>query len=250
MKIIRFNYKKNTLWGLLDGDIVTPLKEEPYKHIKLTKEKISFKNCKLLPPTEPSKIILVGLNYLNHAAELNMPVPKNPIIFLKPVTSLIGNNNFIIYPSSVKRLDYEAELAVIICKKGKNISKKDAHNYIFGYTCLNDITARDLQSQDIQWTRAKSFDTFCAIGPWIETELIPSDIKIQSYLNGKLKQNSSTKEFIFKIDYLVSFISKIMTLLPGDIISTGTPSGVGKMEKGDIIEIKIEGIGTLKNQVV
>ena len=250
MKIIRFKYKKNILWGLVDGDIVFPLKEEPYKQIKLTKEKISFKKCKLLPPTTPSKIILVGLNYSNHAAELNMPVPKNPIIFLKPVTSLIGNNNSIIYPSSIKRLDYEAELAVIISKKGKNISKKDVPNYIFGYTCLNDITARDIQSQDIQWTRAKSYDTFCAVGPCVETELIPRNIRIQSYLNGKLKQNSSTKEFIFKVDHLVSFISKVMTLLPGDIISTGTPPGIGKMEKGDIIEIKIEGIGTLRNKVV
>ncbi len=250
MKIIRFKYKKKIQWGFFDGDVVIPLNEELFTQIKLSKEKIRFKNCELLPPCKPSKIILVGLNYRNHAAELNMPIPKNPIIFLKPPTSLIGHNDSIIYPSSVKRLDYEAELAVVIGKKAKNILIKDAQKYIFGYTCLNDVTARDLQSHDIQWTRAKSFDTFCAIGPWIETELIPYNIKIQSFLNGKLKQNASSKEFIFKIEYLVSFISKIMTLLPGDIISTGTPPGVGKMKKGDIIEIKVEGIGTLKNRVV
>lgn len=197
----------------------------------------------------PEKIILVGLNYKDHAKEMEMEIPAEPIIFLKPTSSLIYNGDKIIYPEGIKRLDYEAELAVVIKKQAKNIPVEAAKNYILGYTCLNDVTARDLQKKDGQWTRAKSFDSFCPVGPHIETDLDPGAIKIQSYLNGKLKQDSNTFNFIFSVDFLISFISKVMTLKPADIISTGTPAGIGPMQKGDKVKIVIEGIGSLENQV-
>ena len=195
----------------------------------------------------PSKIILAGLNYRDHARELKMKIPRQPVIFLKPPTTLIGHKANIIYPKGVRRLDYEAELALIIKTKARNVSVKEAKKYILGFTCLNDVTARDLQKKDGQWTRAKSFDTFCPLGPRIKSGLDVSDLRIQAYLNGKIKQNSSTRHFIFSPEYLVSFVSKVMTLLPGDIISTGTPAGVGPMKRGDKIEVSIEGIGSLIN---
>jgi len=202
---------------------------------------------------KPTKIICVGLNYHCHAKELNMTTLHHPIIFLKPSTTLIGPGQDIIYPKNSKRVDYEAELALIIKKKAKNISKGKVKDCIEGFTCLNDVTARDLQKLDQQWTRAKSFDTFCPIGPKIvkwTKGFNPNKLKIQSFLNGELKQNSNTSNFIFKVEEIVSFISKIMTLNPGDIISTGTPKGIGPMKKGDKIKIKIEKIGSLVNRVV
>ncbi|MBW2989322.1 fumarylacetoacetate hydrolase family protein [Candidatus Woesearchaeota archaeon] len=199
---------------------------------------------------KPTKIVCVGLNYHCHAKELGMNTPRHPIIFLKPTTSLIGNSQDIIYPSISKRVDYEAELALVIGKKGKNIPVSRAMSYIKGFTCLNDVTARDLQKLDGQWTRAKSFDTFCPVGPKLTKSIDPNNVKIQSFLNGELKQDSCTSEFIFKVEEVVSFISKVMTLYQGDIISTGTPKGIGPMKKGDRIEVRIEGIGSLVNRVV
>lgn len=198
---------------------------------------------------KPTKIVCVGLNYHCHAKELGMNTPHHPILFIKPLTTLIGPGNKIIYPKMSKRVDYEAELAIIIKDKTKNISKKEAMKHIEGFTCLNDVTARDLQKLDGQWTRAKGFDTFCPIGPKIVKLKDPNNLKIQSFLNGELKQDSSTKNFIFKVEELVSFISKVMTLNPGDIIATGTPSGIGPMKKGDKIEVRIEKIGVLENFV-
>jgi len=198
---------------------------------------------------KPTKIICVGLNYHCHAKELGMNTPRHPIIFLKPLTALISPEENIIYPNMSKRVDYEAELAVIIKNKIKDIEEKNVIENIEGFTCLNDVTARDLQKKDGQWTRAKSFDTFCPIGPRIVKDIDPNNLKIQSFLNGELKQDSNTSDLIFKPKELVSFISKIMTLMPGDIISTGTPKGIGPMQKGDKIEIKIEGIGILRNYV-
>ncbi len=198
---------------------------------------------------KPTKIVCVGLNYHCHAKELGMNTPHHPILFIKPLTTLIGPGDKIIYPKMSKRVDYEAELAIIIKDKTKNVSKKDAMKHIEGFACLNDVTARDLQKLDGQWTRAKGFDTFCPIGPKIVKLKDPNNLKIQSFLNGELKQDSSTKNFIFKVEELVSFISKVMTLNPGDIIATGTPSGIGPMKKGDKIEVRIENIGILKNIV-
>ena len=199
---------------------------------------------------KPSKIVCVGTNYADHAKELGMKAPaEEPLIFMKPPSSIIYDGEDIIYPRGVTRLDFEAELAIVIKEKCRHIDEAAASGYILGYTCLNDVTARDLQSRDSQWTRYKSFDTFCPIGPWIETGIDPARVKVESYLNGGLKQSSDTGNLIFPAAKLVSFISGIMTLLPGDIISTGTPYGVGPMSPGDEIEVRIEGIGSLKNRI-
>jgi 2-keto-4-pentenoate hydratase/2-oxohepta-3-ene-1,7-dioic acid hydratase in catechol pathway len=200
-------------------------------------------------PRKPSKIICVGLNYSDHAKELSMKLPEEPIIFLKPPSAVIWNNAKIKYPAMSKQVDYEAELAVVIKKRGKNIPENRAADYILGYTCLNDVTARDLQKKDGQWTRAKSFDTFCPIGPRIVSGINPGNLKIELFVNGKLKQSSRTSNLIFKIPRLISFISRIMTLEKYDVIATGTPVGVGPVLPGDKIEVKIEKIGTLTSFV-
>lgn len=188
----------------------------------------------------PSKIICVGLNYTDHAKELNMPIPEHPLLFMKPPSALISNGDSIIYPAQTKNLHYEAELAIVM---------RDQKN-ILGFTCANDVTARDLQKLDGQWTRAKSFDTFCPVGPKVVSDINPDNLDIKLYLNGELKQSSNTSNMIFKVDYLVSFISSVMTLEPGDIILTGTPPEVGPMKVGDVVEVEISGIGKLKNTVV
>ncbi|MDP3066936.1 MAG: fumarylacetoacetate hydrolase family protein, partial [Methanobacteriaceae archaeon] len=202
------------------------------------------------PPVQPSKVVCVGLNYRDHAEELNMEIPDEPILFLKPHTAVIGHGASIIYPPQSHQVDYEAELAVVVGKDAHKISKENAFDYIAGYTILNDVTARDLQRKDGQWTRAKSFDTFCPIGPWIETDLDPGNQNISLLLNGQLKQKSNTRNMIFSVEELVSFISNIMTLKPGDVIATGTPPGVGSMQVGDMVEVEVEGIGVLKNRVL
>ena len=197
----------------------------------------------------PSKIVCAGLNYLDHAKEMNMDIPKEPIIFLKAPSSVINDNEFIVYPEQTKELHYEAELAIIIKDKIRNIAESEASSHILGYTCANDVTARDLQRADGQWGRAKSFDTFCPVGPIIVSDIDPNDLEIKALLNGKVVQKSRTSQMIFKPAYLVSFISRIMTLLPGDIILTGTPPGIGPMQKGDRVVVEIEGIGALTNTV-
>jgi 2-keto-4-pentenoate hydratase/2-oxohepta-3-ene-1,7-dioic acid hydratase in catechol pathway len=208
-------------------------------------------DLEILPPTYPGKIICVGLNYIDHAKELSMPVPKNPLIFLKPPSSVLGHMGKIEYPEQAKRVDYEGELAVIIGKRCKNVSSFDAGSVIIGYTCFNDVTARDLQKEDGQWTRSKSFDTFAPFGPFIsEPELDVSDLFIKTRVNGELRQDSRTSNLIFKVPQLIEFISRIMTLEPGDIIATGTPPGVGELHEGDVVEVEIEGIGVLNNSVI
>jgi 2-keto-4-pentenoate hydratase/2-oxohepta-3-ene-1,7-dioic acid hydratase in catechol pathway len=197
----------------------------------------------------PTKIIAIGLNYCDHAKELCMDIPNNPIIFLKPTSSLIGPEETIILPSFSKKVDYEAELALVIKEKCKDVNTKEAMQYVEGFMCLNDVTARDLQKLDGQWTRAKSYDTFCPVGPRLVKNLNANNLDIKCILNGKIVQSSNTKNFIFKIEEIISFISKIMTLNPGDIITTGTPSGVGQLKSGDVVEIEIEGIGKLRNPV-
>jgi len=207
-------------------------------------------NIKFLPPCNPTKIVCLGLNYIDHAYELKMGIPQEPIIFIKPSSAVIGHKDNIIYPVGVTQLDYECELAVVMKKKTKNIKPEDVKDFILGFTCFNDVTARDLQRKDGQWTRAKSFDTFAPIGPWIVPDVNVENLKIQTILNGKVVQSSNTKNMIFKVEEVVSFVSKIMTLYPGDVISLGTPPGVGPMKKGDIVTIKIENIGELINYVV
>lgn len=197
----------------------------------------------------PTKIIAIGLNYHDHARELNMTLPDYPLPFMKPPTSVIQNGDVIVYPPQTQELHFEGELAVIMGKKAKNISVNDAKNCIEGFTCANDVTARDLQRLDGQWTRSKSFDTFCPLGPRIVKEIDTSNLAITTRVNGIIKQNSNTNQMIFNCHEIVSFISSIMTLLPGDVIITGTPPGVGELRVGDVVEVEIEGIGILRNTV-
>ncbi len=210
---------------------------------------IPLNTLTVLAPCAPSKIVAVGLNYRTHAAEVRMELPQEPILFLKPSTAVIGPEENIIYPAMAKRVDYEGELGVVIGEQCQAVSVEQAPEYILGYTCVNDVTARDLQKKDGQWTRAKCFDTFAPLGPFIETALDPSDMLIETFLNAEKKQSASTRDLIFPVPYLVSFISRVMTLLPGDVIATGTPEGIGPMQAGDVVEVQIEGIGTLRNTV-
>ncbi len=250
MKIVRFAAEGKTRYGILNGSAIRVVEEKPFRRIITTDKYYELKQVQLLAPCTPSKIIALGLNYHDHARELKMPVPDSPLTFLKPSTAVIGHGDNIIYPSASHRVDYEGELAVVIKKPVWRVSTKDALKYVLGYTCFNDVTARDLQKKDSQWTRAKGFDTFAAVGPWIETELDLKNVEIQTYLNGKLKQRGSTRGLIYSIPEIINFISHVMTLLPGDIIATGTPSGVGPMYPGDTVEVKIKQIGTLRNFVV
>lgn len=241
MKIGRFIYKGKEIEGVIEG-----------KTVITDCGKVCLEETKFLPPCRPSKIVCIGLNYIDHARELGMDIPDEPIIFLKPPSSVIAHNEAIIYPEQSRRIDYEAELAVVIGERCKDLSKKEALNVVLGYTILNDVTARDLQMKDGQWTRAKSFDTFAPVGPWIVTRdevLNPNALEIKLWVNGELRQSSNTKNFIFKVEELIEFISSIMTLEKGDIISTGTPAGVGELNRGDVVEIEIERIGRLKNWV-
>jgi 2-keto-4-pentenoate hydratase/2-oxohepta-3-ene-1,7-dioic acid hydratase in catechol pathway len=198
----------------------------------------------------PSKIVCVGRNYAEHAAELGNDVPKEPLLFLKAPSALIRNGETILIPPQSGQVEHEGELGVVISKTCKGLTDADIlREYVLGYTCLNDVTARDLQRKDVQFTRAKSFDTFCPVGPYIETELNVSDIRIETRVNGVVKQSGYTSQMVFSVDFLVRYISNMMTLNAGDIIATGTPSGVSKMESGDVCEIEIEGIGVLRNPI-
>ncbi len=250
MKIVCFAANNIVKYGILNGESVQAIEGKPFRYIKPAEYRYRLSEVKLLSPVTPSKIVALGLNYRSHAEEIHAPLPNEPLIFLKPPTAVIGPEDNIVYPPSSTRVDYEGELAVVIKKTAWRVSIQDSLNYVLGYTCFNDVTARDLQSKDGQWTRAKGFNTFAAIGPCIETELDPGNVVLETYLNGELKQQGNTNDLIFGVPELVSFISSVMTLLPGDIIATGTPSGIGPMSPGDTVEIKIEPIGTLRNYVV
>jgi len=199
---------------------------------------------------KPTKIVAVGLNYRDHAAEMKLPLPNEPLLFLKPPSAVIYNNEAIVYPEQTKELHYEAELAVVIKDRIKNISEEDAAKHILGFTCANDVTARDLQRLDGQWARAKSFDTFCPLGPEIIAGLSPDNLSVKLFLNGELKQSSSTANLIFRVPFLVAYISRIMTLEPDDVILTGTPAGIGPMQVGDEVRVEVEGIGSLVNKII
>jgi 2-keto-4-pentenoate hydratase/2-oxohepta-3-ene-1,7-dioic acid hydratase in catechol pathway len=246
LKLIKCSNNGRVFFGVWDGgEIVREIRGG--KEISDEEQKLS--ELKILPPCQPSKIVAVGLNYRDHAEEMKLPIPKEPILFIKPSTSIIAHGEEIIYPSMSKRVDYEAELGVVIKKRARNIMEGEAKDYILGYTCFNDVTARDLQKRDGQYTRSKGFDTFAPLGPCIETYVEPDQLTVETYLNGDRKQSGNTRDLIFSVFHLVSFISQVMTLLAGDVIATGTPSGVGPMNTGDLVEIRIEGIGHLKNRV-
>ncbi len=253
MKFMHFRSKQKDKVGVLEDNKITELNAtmlevlnsdiNKLKHLK----SYNLEDIKIKSPILPSKIVCVGLNYEDHALELEMQLPEEPVIFIKPSTTIIGHNEGIIYPNYSNQVDYEAELGIIISKEAHNIKSDDASEYIGGYTIVNDVTARDLQQKDVQWTRAKSFDTFAPIGPCIVTNIDPMNQDISLKLNNVLKQSSNTRNMIFDVYELVEFISNVMTLNPGDIISTGTPPGVGPMKVGDIVEIEIDGIGILRN---
>lgn len=252
MKFISFSDNENNIYqGIVEGDSIKQTQGNIFDDYSTTEKTHSMENIKILPPCLPTKVVAVGLNYKDHAEEMKKQPPKDPMLFLKPSTTVIGHEDNIVYPKHMsERVDYEGELAVVIGKEAHMVSEERAMEYVFGYTCINDVTARDLQAKDIQFTRGKGFNTFAPIGPFIETEIDPSNLNIASYLNGEKRQDSNTKNLIFKIPKLINFISSVMTLFPGDIIATGTPAGIGPMKPGDIVEIEIEGIGKLINTVV
>jgi len=247
VKFGRFAKDSKIFYGAVSGEAVQEISGDIFAAHQVLDVRHPLQALRVLAPCAPSKIVAVGLNYRTHAAEVNMELPQEPILFLKPSTAVIGPEENIIYPAMTKRLDYEGELGVVIGKRCQAVSVEQAPEYILGYTCVNDVTARDLQKKDAQWTRAKGFDTFAPLGPFIETELDPSDVLIETFLNAEKKQSASTRDLIFPVPYLVSFISRVMTLLPGDVIATGTPEGIGPMRAGDVVEVRIEGVGTLPN---
>jgi len=250
LKIFRFRRDREVLFGVLKETDLYPVEGSVFGDFEVGSRPVPIGAVTLLPPVEPTKIVGVGRNYRDHSQEMGNPVPSEPLLFLKPPTAVIGPNGTILYPKTIRRVDYEGELAVVIKKEARNVGDVDnPEDYVLGYTCINDVTARDLQAQDIQFTRAKSFDTFAPVGPCIATGLEHANLTVKTFLNGRLKQSSSTRHLIFSVPFLIRFISGIMTLCPGDIIATGTPAGVGPMEPGDRVDVQIEGIGTLSNTV-
>jgi 2-keto-4-pentenoate hydratase/2-oxohepta-3-ene-1,7-dioic acid hydratase in catechol pathway len=242
-----YNPEENLFfYGIVENNVVYSIKN--FEKLEKVKE-YPLEKLKIQPASFPSKIVAVGLNYRDHAEEMKLKIPDEPVIFLKPPSSILAHREKIIYPDMTKQVDYEAELAIIIKSVTRNVTVKEAYKYILGFTAFNDVTARDLQKKDGQWTRAKSFDTFAPFGPFINTDLDPSNLRIQAILNGQVKQDSNTSNMIFDVYKLVSFISRIMTLYPGDVIATGTPSGIGPMNRGDRIVIKIELLHELENYV-
>lgn len=250
MKLVRFAYENREHWGILEEAHIQKLTKPPYQNLCLSGERIAAAAATLLAPCKPSKIVCVGLNYHDHAAEMKLALPTEPLLFLKPPTTIIGPHAAIVYPRATRELHYEAELAIVIKERIKAVSAEAALSKILGVTCANDVTARDLQHHDGQWTRAKSFDTFLPLGPWIETEYAAQPLTIQLTVNGQCKQASHTGNLIFSVPQLVSYISQVMTLEAGDVILTGTPAGVGAMQVGDTVEVTIQGIGSLQNSII
>lgn len=248
-KYIRFRREGEVRYGTLEGDRVRILKLDPFQDPGALTSEIPLDTIQMMAPCDPSKIVCVGLNYRDHAKEVGQAIPEEPLIFLKPPTAVIGPDERIIMPPMSARVDYEGELAIVIKKRAKNVPLEEAEGYILGYTCFNDVTARDLVAKDGGPLRAKIFDTFAAFGPCIAAGIDPSRLAIRTYLNGVVKQSSNTAHLIFSPSFLVSFISQVLTLMPGDIISTGTPAGIEAMKAGDVVEVEIEDIGRLRNRV-
>ncbi len=251
MKLLRFSTNGGPAqYGVVEGDSVVAIEGDPMVEFRPKGQPLPLSAVKILPPCTPSKIVAVGYNYAGHADELKEIQPFDPLIFLKAPSALIGHGEPVVKPAITERLSYEAELAVILGKRAKNVEPEDALEYVFGYTCGNDLTDRDLQKREVQYARSKSFDTFCPLGPFVALGLDPSDLKVESRVNGEIRQSSSTKLLIHSVPRLISWVSKSMTLLPGDVILTGTPPGVGLLEPGDVVEIEVGGVGTLRNPIV
>jgi 2-keto-4-pentenoate hydratase/2-oxohepta-3-ene-1,7-dioic acid hydratase in catechol pathway len=251
MKLMRLHSAGEMRWVISDTDGIYWLEGDPFGTWTRGIEVASLAGVRFLAPCQPTKIIAIGLNYVSHAEEVDAVVPKEPFFFLKPPSSIVAHGGKVIHPANLsQRVDYEGELAVVMGKSGRDIATREASEYVLGYTCANDVTARDLQRTDPQWTRAKGFDTFCPLGPVIATDVDPSDLMIRTRLNGEVRQEASTSEMVFSVERLISYISAVMTLEAGDVILTGTPAGVGELKPGDRIEVEIESVGTLTNTVV
>jgi 2-keto-4-pentenoate hydratase/2-oxohepta-3-ene-1,7-dioic acid hydratase in catechol pathway len=252
MRLVRFRYGDRIATGAIDvgSDDIRVLRGTFFEDPVPTGEQIPLADVRLLAPVLPSKAVCVGKNYAAHAAEFGMEVPDEPLLFLKPSTAVVGPGDPIQLLRISKRIDYEGELAVVIGRLARGVRAEDAYRYILGYTCANDVTLRDLQKTDDQWARAKGFDGSCPLGPWVETQLDPIDIRVETRLNGEIRQAAQTSDMVFGVAELIEYITEFMTLLPGDVLLTGTPEGVGRLGDGDLVEVEIEGIGTLSNAVV
>jgi len=250
MKIARFSNGAEPRFGIVDGPELVVLKGHPLAlGYETTGERIPLKEVKLLAPTIPSKVVCIGKNFADHAAEIGESVTEEPLIFFKPSSAIIGHGDAIVLPPQSKQVELEAELTLVIGKLAKNVSEKDALDYLWGVTIANDVTARDLQFNDGQWARSKAFDTFCPLGPWVETEFVPDSQVIESRINGEVRQNVAISEMTHSIPTIISYVSSMFTLLPGDIILTGSPAGISQIVAGDVVECEVEGIGTLANSV-
>lgn len=251
MKIVRFKTGDDIAYGLAEAGGVTVYRGSPFVAWEPTETLVPWEVVHLLSPVIPSKVVAVGRNYVDHASEVGVEVPTVPIIFLKPATSVIGPDAPVVHPPDSNDVQHEAELAVVVGRVARNVAAEDAGQFIFGYTAANDVTARDLQRRDGQWARAKGFDTFCPLGPMIETELDPLErLAVICRVNGEVRQAGFTSDMVFGVAELFEFISRVMTLLPGDVILTGTPSGISTVVPGDVMEVEVDGIGTLANPVV
>jgi 2-keto-4-pentenoate hydratase/2-oxohepta-3-ene-1,7-dioic acid hydratase in catechol pathway len=251
MRLLRFRFGDRIATGAVDvgSDVVRILQGTFFEDPLPTGEEVPLDDVRLLAPVLPSKLVCVGKNYAAHAAEFDQSVPEEPLLFLKPSTAVIGPGEPIQLLPISERIDYEGELAVVIGALARNVRAEDAYRVILGYTCANDVTLRDLQRMDDQWARAKGFDGSCPLGPWIETDLDPNDVRIETRLNGDVRQNGQTSEMVYGVATLIEYVTSFMTLLPGDALLTGTPEGVGKLEPGDVVEVEVEGVGTLRNEV-
>ncbi len=250
-RYFRVRTEDGPAWARQDGEVLRLLDSEPWAAPRERAETIPLEGAPLLAPVRPSKIVGIGRNYAAHAAESGRAVPGEPLVFLKPPSALIGPGDEIRHPTWVGRVDHEAELGIVIGREAARLEGPDAAlEHVFGATCVNDVTARELQKKDVQFTRAKGFDTFCPVGPCITTGLDLGRLRVFGRVNGELRQQGSTEQLVFAVAHLVWFVSRVMTLLPGDIISTGTPAGVGPLRPGDVTEVEVEGVGTLTNPVV
>ena len=250
MRLIRYQIKSESAqYGWVSDSKIGALIGSPFGEFQRSEALLPMDSVQLLAPVLPGKIICVGRNYGEHVKETSAEIPTTPLLFLKPPSSVIGPNQTIFLPPQSQQVDHEAELAVVIGKRGRWIQPSEASSYIYGYTIGNDVTARDLQRKDDQWTRSKGFDTFCPLGPWIDTEFNPADAMITCHVNGEMRQMASTRDMIFHIDQLIAFISSIMTLEVADVIMTGTPAGISPLHPGDTVEVAIDGIGKLLNSV-
>ncbi|WP_067833839.1 fumarylacetoacetate hydrolase family protein [Actinomadura kijaniata] len=251
MRIARFSTDGGMAFGVVEENTIAVIAAHPFGELEFTGQRLPLADVRLLAPILPSKVIAIGKNYAEHAREMGGEPPAEPVMFAKPSTAVIGPREAIAYPEKLtRRVDYEGELAIVIGRMVREVPESRAHEAILGYTCANDVTARDLQKKDGQWTRAKGFDTFCPLGPWIETEVDPSDLAIRTLVNGEVRQDARTSRLEHDIPALVAYVSQVMTLLPGDVILTGTPAGVGPLEIGDEVTVSIEGVGDLTNRVI